>query len=238
MLPGGAGWSSPRKLSVFSSFPMKKLTREDLLGLEQYAAQRAAFRQRLMAHKRRRRIALGEHASLHFEDRLTIQYQVQEMLRIERIFEAEHIQAELDAYNPLIPDGTNLKATLMLEYTDPQQRREALAALAGVEHQVWLQVAGHPPLRAIADEDLPRSDPHKTSAVHFLRFEFEPAMAAALRQGATLALGCEHPCYRVRTGALAADIRAALAADLDADPVPQEASIQPIPPCKLPEPCL
>jgi len=193
---------------------MKKLTREDLLGLEQYAARRAAFRQRLMAHKRLRRIALGDNASLHFEDRLTIQYQVQEMLRIERIFEAEKIQAELDAYNPLIPDGSNLKATLMLEYADPQQRHEALAALVGMEHQVWLQVAGHPPLRAIADQDLPRSDPHKTSAVHFLRFEFVPAMAASLRQGAVLAMGCDHPAYRVRTGALPAAIGAMLAEDL------------------------
>ncbi len=193
---------------------MKKLTREDLLSLEQYAAQRAAFRKRLMAHRRLRRIALGENASLHFEDRLTIQYQVQEMLCIERIFAADEIQAELDTYNPLIPGGGNLKATLMLEYTDPQQRRKALAALVGIECQVWLQVMGHPPVRAIADEDLPRNDQDKTSAVHFLRFEFEPAMTASLRQGATLAMGCDHPAYRVRTDALPADISASLVGDL------------------------
>ncbi len=161
-----------------------------------------------------RRIALGENASLHFEDRLTIQYQVQEMLRIERIFEADDILTELDTYNPLIPDGSNLKATLMLEYADSHQRREALAALVGIEHQIWLQVADHPPVRAIADEDLPRSDQDKTSAVHFLRFELEPAMAASLRQGAALAMGCDHLAYRVRTGALPAAISASLAGDL------------------------
>jgi len=193
---------------------MKKLTREDLLSLEQYAAQRVAFRKRLMAHKHLRRIALGENASLLFEDRRTIQYQVQEMLRIERIFEADDIQAELDTYNPLIPDGSNLKATLMLEYADSHQRREALAALVGIERQIWLQVADHSPVRAIADEDLPRSDPSKTSAVHFLRFEFEPAMAASFRQGAMLAMGCNHPAYRVRTDALPAAISASLAGDL------------------------
>lgn len=193
---------------------MKKLTREDLLGLAQYAAQRAAFRQRVMAHKRLRRVALGGHASLHFEDRLTIQYQVQEMLRIEHLFEAEKIQAELDTYNPLIPDGTNLKATLMLEYADPQRRRAALAALVGMEHQVWLRVGDHPPVYAIADEDLPRSDPGKTAAVHFLRFEIAPPMAASLRRGAALVMGCDHPAYRVCTGALPAAIGAALAEDL------------------------
>ncbi len=193
---------------------MKILAREDLLSLEQYAVQRAAFRERLLAHKRLRRIALGENASLHFEDRLTIQYQVQEMLRIERIFAADEIQAELDIYNPLIPDGSNLKATLMLEYADPQQRHAALAVLVGIEHQICLQVRGHPLVRAIADEDLPRSDPYKTSAVHFLRFELEPAMAASLRQGAALTMTCNHPAYRVRTNALPTDIHVSLAGDL------------------------
>ncbi len=200
--------------AALSLYAMKKLTREDLLSLEQYAAQRAAFRKRLMAHRRLRRIALGENASLHFEDRHTIQYQVQEMLCIERIFAADEIQAELDIYNPLIPGGGNLKATLMLEYADSLQRREALAALVGIEHQIWLQVADHSPVRALADEDLPRSDPSKTSAVHFLRFEFEPAMAASFRQGAMLAMGCNHPAYRVRTDALPAAISASLAGDL------------------------
>lgn len=206
---------------ILSSYPMKKLTREDLLSLEQYAAQRAVFRNRVIAHKRMRRIVLGDNASLRFEDCLTIQYQVQEMLRIECIFEADKIQDELDTYNPLIPDGSNLKATLMLEYVDPQQRREALAVLVGVEHQIWLQVMGHPVVRAIADEDLPRSNPYKTSAVHFLRFELEPAMVTSLRQGMTLSMGCNHPAYRVRADVLPTDIRVSLAGDLmDSSSVP------------------
>ena len=172
---------------------MNKLTRSDLLSLERYAAERAGFRTRAIAHKKVRGLALGAHASLLFEDRLTVQYQVQEMLRIERIFEAAGIQEELDAYNPLIPDGSNLKATLLLEFPDPDERTRRLAQLAGIEHRVYAQVAGHPRVFAHADEDLERSTQDKTSAVHFLRFEFAPPMIAALRAGAALAIGVEDP---------------------------------------------
>lgn len=177
------------------------LTRADLLPLERYAEQRAAFRARALAHKRDRRLRLGPHMTLLFEDRLTVQYQVQEMLRIERIFEADAIQGELDAYNPLIPDGRNLKATLLLEYPDPRVRQFELERLRGVEHRVCAVVDGAPPLFAIADEDLGRSDGRKTSAVHFLRFEFAPERIAALRAGAALAFAVEDPRYPQRTEA-------------------------------------
>lgn len=192
---------------------MTQLTRQDLLSLEQYAEQRAAFRQRLFAHKRRRRVALGAHAALHFEDRLSVQYQIQEMLRIERIFEVDGIQQELDTYNPLIPDGHNFKATLMLEYTEPAQRRRALAALLGVEERVWLEVAGQPKVWAIADEDMPRSDAEKTSAVHFLRFELSVEMRRSLRHTGALAMGVDHPAYTERV-TVSADTVAALLEDL------------------------
>ena len=150
---------------------MKKLTRSDLLSLETYSAERADFRNRVLAHKANRRVEIGPHATLYFEDALTMQYQVQEMLRIERIFEADQIQEELDAYNPLMPDGTNLKATFMLEYPEVEERRQALARLLGVEKAVWLQVNGNERIRPIANEDLERETSDKTSAVHFLRFE-------------------------------------------------------------------
>ena len=193
---------------------MPELTPEDLLSLEQYAAQRPAFRKRMLAHRRRRRVVLGEHATLHFEDRHTIQYQIQEMLHIERVFEPDGIHSELAAYNPLIPDARNLKATLMLEYADPQQRRAALTALVGIEHRIWLRVAGHARVWAIADEDLPRSDAGKTAAVHFLRFPLEEGMSSSLRGGAALALGCDHPAYAVCIDEVARETREALAADL------------------------
>lgn len=172
---------------------MDKLTRDDLLPLERYAAERAAFRSRVIAHKRSRNIALGPHVTLLFEDRLTVQYQVQEMLRIERIFEPDGIDGELDAYNPLIPDGDNLKATMLFEFPDPEQRLQRLAQLGGIEHRVYAEVAGETRVFAHADEDLERSAGDKTSAVHFLRFEFPPAAVAALRAGAALALGIEDP---------------------------------------------
>ncbi len=193
---------------------MRELSREDLLSLEQYAEQRASFRRKLLPLRRLRRVALGEHVSLHFENRLTIQYQVQEMLRIERIFEPAEVQAELDIYNPLIPDGSNLKATLMLEYADPCHRRVALAELVGIEHRMWLRVAGHERVWAIADEDMPRADADKTSAVHFLRFSLDAAMTDALRGGAALALGCDHPAYAASIDAVPGTLRDALAADL------------------------
>jgi hypothetical protein len=171
----------------------RRLAREDLLPLERYAVERDAFRARAIAHRRARRLALGPDMSLQFEDRLTIQYQVQEMLRIERIFEPAAIQAELDAYNPLIPDGRNLKATLMLEFPDPAVRAAALRRLRGIEHKLGAQVDGLPPVHALADEDLPRSSGGKTSAVHFLRFEFAPAHVEALRAGAALAFSIDDP---------------------------------------------
>ena len=193
---------------------MRTLTRDDLLSLERYAVERPAFRARVLAHKKTRRVALDSHLTLYFEDRLTIQYQVQEMLRIERIFEPAGIDDELAAYNPLVPDGSNLKATFMLEYPDVAERRIALARLVGIEHGLWAQVAGHGRVVAIADEDLERATADKTSAVHFLRFEFDGAMRAALRGGAALAFGSEHP-----AASLACTVddatRAALAADLD-----------------------
>jgi len=192
---------------------MQKLAPAELLSLEHYARERAAIRARLIAHRRRRRLQLGAHCTLSFEDRETIRYQVQEMLRAERIFEPEGIAAELEAYNPLIPDGRNLKATMLLEYEDPELRAQQLATLVGIEHRVWLQVAGHERVHAIADEDLERSTEQKTAAVHFLRFEFTPAMIAAWRGGAALAAGIDLPACRVSVEPVAAETRAALLED-------------------------
>ena len=174
---------------------MNPLRREDLFSLEKYAEQRAAFRARVLEHKQHRRVDVGPNLSLYFEDRLTIQYQVQEMLRIERIFEADAIEEELAAYNPLIPDGSNLKCTAMLEFGDVEVRRRRLAELVGVENHVWLQVEGHARVFAIANEDLERSTDEKTSAVHFLRFELTPEMKSALAGGAALTIGVAHDLY-------------------------------------------
>jgi hypothetical protein len=192
---------------------MARIQRESLLPLEAYARERAAFRSRVMEHKKARTVHLGGHLTLVFEDELTIRYQVQEMLRIERLFEEDDIQGELDAYNPLIPDGTNLKATLMIEYDDPAERRERLAELRGIEDRVWVQVEGGARVYAIADEDLERETDEKTSAVHFLRFELNEADRRALKAGAGLTIGVDHPRYRAATEA-SAETRAALAADL------------------------
>ena len=172
---------------------MDKLQRDDLLPLERYAAERAEFRTGAIAHKRARTLHMGAHATLLFEDRLTVQYQVQEMLRIERIFEAAGIQDELDTYNPLIPDGRNLKATMLFEYEDEGERRRELATLGGIERKVYAQVDGFTPVAVHADEDMDRSDDNKTSAVHFLRFEFSDDAIAALREGATLFFGIDDP---------------------------------------------
>jgi len=193
---------------------MNKLTPTDLLTLEAYARERAAFRSRVLEHKRPRTVALGAHVTLIFEDRLTIQYQVQEMLRIERIFEPAGIAEELAAYNPLIPDGANLKATMLIEYPDPDERARRLAELNGIEHRVALHVAGQAAAVATADEDMDRSTTDKTSAVHFLRFDLDAAQAGALKGGAAAAFAVDHPHYRARTD-LSAAARAALAADLD-----------------------
>jgi hypothetical protein len=172
------------------------LTPDDLLTLERYARERTSFRTRVLEHKRPRTVAVGPNMTWVFEDRLTIQYQVQEMLRIERIFEPEGIQEELDAYNPLIPDGGNWKATMMIEFPDPAERAAALAKLRGVEDRCYVDVAGQPRVPAIADEDLERENTEKTSAVHWLRFEIAPAARDAIRAGAAVTVGVDHPAYR------------------------------------------
>ena len=192
---------------------MDKLKPGDLLSLEEYHHRRAAMRAEVLAHKRRRQAPIGPHLTLYFEDRLTMQYQVQEMLRAERIFESEAIAEELESYNPLIPDGSNLKATMMLEYPDAAERRAALQKLAGVEHAVYLEVGALGRVAARADEDLPRSTDDKTSAVHFLRFELDAAMRAALKSGAPLKLGVDHDRYRHELAA-PPSLVAALTADL------------------------
>lgn len=194
---------------------MQKLTRTDLLSLEAYAEQRKDLRAQVMAHKKNRQIKLGDHVTLIFEDRLTIQYQVQEMLRVERIFEAEAIEDELAAYNPLIPDGSNLKATFLIEYEDVQERKQALAKLVGIEDKVWIRVADFDPVWPIADEDLERETEEKTSSVHFLRFEFTSEMIAAAKEGADLAMGIDHSHYSAVIDPLPQPIRAALVADFD-----------------------
>src|SRR5471032_785321 len=192
-----------------------KIARDSLLSLEAYARQRKEFRAKVMAHKRDRTVYLGAHVTLIFEDELTIRYQVQEMLRIERTFEERGIQDELDAYNPLIPDGRNLKATMMIEYVDEEERKQALSKLKRIEDRVWVQVEGCTRVHAIADEDLARENEEKTSAVHFLRFELNDEMARALKYGVGLALGVDHPNYQSEVGAVAAGVRASLIQDLD-----------------------
>ena len=191
---------------------MDKLTRADLYSLERYHEFRAEFRSRVLAHKRLRQVPIGPNATLYFEDRLTIQYQIQEMLRVERIFEADAIEEELAAYNPLIPDGANLKATFMLEYEDADVRRRMLAVLGGIEDRVWMEVAGER-VFAVADEDLDRTTGDKTSAVHFLRFELPESLCRALGEGSTLKFGIEHDRYRYDFEP-SEESRAALAADL------------------------
>lgn len=193
---------------------MAGIARESLLSLEAYARERGAFRSRVMAHKKLRTVQLGEHVRLVFEDELTIRYQVQEMLRIERIFEDEGIQGELDAYNPLIPDGSNWKATMLIEYPDEDERRRRLAELKEIERSIWVKVADHPRVLAIADEDLERETEEKTSSVHFLRFELTREMRQAVGTGARLALGVDHPRYRAALDPVSAEVRAALAGDL------------------------
>ena len=193
---------------------MQQLTRENLYNLEKYAEIRPEFRAKIIAHKKNRRLPLGEHAALYFEDALTVQYQVQEMLRIERIFEAKGIQEELDVYNPLVPDGHNWKATFMVEYADEAERRAALPRLVGVEQAIWMQVEGFDKVRPIANEDLDRSTDDKTAAVHFMRFELSPEMVAAVKNGAAISAGIDHPNLQTTLSPLPAPLRAALAADL------------------------
>lgn len=193
---------------------MQPLTPSDLLSLEQYARERADFRTRVLAHKRDRKVRIGDHVTLLFEDRLTIQYQVQEMLRTERIFEPEGIAEELAAYNPLIPDGTNLKCTMLIEYEDVEVRKRELLRLRNIEHDVQLVVEGHSPVTAIADEDLPRSNDEKTAAVHFLRFELDSAAIADFKAGKPASFRIEHPNYRAQAVLTEAQ-RKALTADFD-----------------------
>jgi hypothetical protein len=193
---------------------MNKLTVDDLYPLETYARLRPEFRERVIEHKAHRRLALGAHLSLAFEDRLTMHYQVQEMLRAERIFEPADIEAELAAYNPLIPDGSNWKATLSIEYPDVDERRVALGRLVGIEDRIWVQVADGPVIFGIADEDLERSTASKTSAVHFLRFELPAESVAALRAGAALAVGVDHPQLKLRIDDVPETLHESLLADL------------------------
>ena len=195
---------------------MPRITSESLLTLEAYAKARPEYRARVMTHKKNRIVHVGANVTLIFEDELTIRYQVQEMLRAERIFEEAGIADELDAYNPLVPDGSNWKATMMIEYPEAEERRMMLAKLIGIEDRVWVQVRGSPRVYAIADEDLERDTAEKTSSVHFLRFELEPSMIAALKAGAPLAVGIDHPNYSVTMGALDAGVTASLVGDLAA----------------------
>lgn len=189
---------------------MDKLKRSDLFTLEAYSSERATFRARVLEHKKLRSLALGPNVTLLFEDHLTVQYQIQEMLRIERIFEAEAIQEELDAYNPLIPDGRNLKATMLIEYPDIEQRKIELARLGGIEHRVYGEVEGLGRSFAIADEDLPRSEDDKTAAVHFLRFEFSPEQILAIRAGAEFGFGIDDDRMRVGGKLKSAQVQALL----------------------------
>jgi hypothetical protein len=193
---------------------MPKIQPDSLMTLEAYARNRKEFRAKVMAHKKNRTVGLGDHLTLVFEDELTIRYQVQEMLRIERIFEEEGIRGELDAYNPLIPDGRNFKVTMLIEYTDVDERKRALARLKGIERRVWVRVEGCDRVYAIADEDLERENEEKTSSVHFLRFELTDEMVRSLKHGVGLAIGVDHPEYVAEIPALPAAIRNSLVGDL------------------------
>jgi hypothetical protein len=194
---------------------MKKLQKDDLYSLEQYAAIRPDFRTRIMVHKKNRVVPIGPNATFHFEDHMTIQYQVQEMLRAERIFETEGIQGELDVYNPLVPDGANWKVTFMIEYAEVEERQTQLARMHGIEELCWVRVEGFDPVYAIADEDLERENVEKTSAVHFLRFELKPEMVAAAKNNTPIFMGIDHEAYHHEVTPLAEHHRASLVADLD-----------------------
>lgn len=194
---------------------MQKLSKDDLYSLERYAEVREEFRDKVMAHKLDRRLPLGTNATLYFEDTLTMQYQIQEMLRIERIFEEAAVKDELDVYNPLIPDGSNWKATFMVEFPDAEERRGMLTQLIGIENDIWMQVGDSEKIRPIANEDLERSDGTKTSAVHFLRFELDSSQVQALKNGARLSAGIDHKNYQVEVSPVAGIVRNSLVGDLD-----------------------
>jgi hypothetical protein len=192
-----------------------RITRDSLMTLEAYSRARSEFRARVMAHKKNRMLHLGEHITLIFEDELTIRYQIQEMLRAERVFEEAGIQDELDAYNPLVPDGSNWKATMMIEYGDPEERQRMLARLIGIEDRVWVQIDGAARVYSIADEDLERENSEKTSSVHFLRFELESSMVQALKKGAGLAAGVDHPAYAATVARVDPAMHESLMRDLE-----------------------
>ncbi|MBW8467052.1 MAG: DUF3501 family protein [Thiobacillus sp.] len=189
------------------------ITPESLMSLEAYSKWRKAHKPDVIAHRKLRSVQLGEHINLQFESETTIRYQIQEMLRIEKIFEEEGIQQEIEAYAPLVPDGRNWKATMMIEYTDANERKRELARLIGVEDRLFVEVEGHARVYAIADEDLDRENDEKTSAVHFVRFEFTPAMCAAIQAGAAVKLGCDHTHYPAHTQ-IPMETLASLAGDL------------------------
>ena len=193
---------------------MPLIQRDSLMTLEAYAKARKAYRARVIPHKKARTVHLGEHITLMFEDELTMRYQIQEMLLSEKAFEEEAIQDELDVYNPLVPDGSNWKATMLIEYPDVDERHTMLALLRGVEDKVWVRVAGHDRVFAIADEDMERANDEKTSAVHFLRFELSPAMSRALAGGAELAIGIDHPVYTAAIDPVPAAAKSSLMQDL------------------------
>lgn len=193
---------------------MGKLKRQDLWSLEQYAEKRAEFKQQVLAIKKNRQVALGEHATLYFENEQTIRYQIQEMLRIEKVFEAEGINEELEAYNPLIPDGNNWKATFMIEYGDPEERAKVLATLVGVEDKVWVQVDGCDKVFAIANEDIERSTADKTSAVHFMRFELTPDMTAAVKENKAISMGIDYSGFEQLVNPVAEATRLSLMNDI------------------------
>ena len=193
---------------------MPRIARDSLLSLEAYAKARNEFRAKVIAHKKSRTVHLGDHVTLLFEDELTIRYQIQEMLRIERTFEEAGIQDELDAYNPLVPDGGNFKATMMIEYPDVAERARMLSRLKGIENRVWMQAEGCKRAYAIADEDLPRENEEKTAAVHFLRFELDDESRKSLKYGVTLAIGVDHPAYSAAEEPVGPKIRASLVGDL------------------------
>jgi hypothetical protein len=194
---------------------MQKLKKTGLYSLEQYSEKRKDFRTQVMAHKLNRRLAIGPNATLYFEDLLTIQYQIQEMLRIEKIFETASIEEELETYNPLIPDGSNWKATFMLEYDEPEERKSQLAKMLGIDKSIWMKVGEHETVTPISNEDLERETETKTSSVHFLRFELSPEMLADLKQGAIISAGIDHQAYKYELNPIPANIQAALIKDLD-----------------------
>ena len=194
---------------------MKKLSREDLFSLEEYSTKRQDYRSKVIEHKKNRHVALGEHATLYFEDRLTLQYQIQEMLRIEKVFDADGINEELGAYNPLIPDGSNLKATFMIEYSDAVERQSVLERLGGVEDKVWIQVINHDKVFAIADEDMDRNRGEKTSAVHFMRFEFSKEMISDLNKANSLSMGIDYEGFMQNVSPIAATTQDSLIKDFD-----------------------